>query len=308
MAIRADYDVVIVGSGPAGLTAGLYCGRAKLHTAMLEKSDLGGSIVNADLIENFPGFPQGISGADLVANMISQAMKYDVKFEFAEVTTLDPIGDLKRVNTTSGSLLAKAVIVAGGGRPKKLGIPGEEQFIGRGLSFCAMCDGNQLADREVAVIGGGDGGISAALYMSRIASKVTVIEIVPTLSAIPVLQEKAARNTNIEILCSVAVEAITRAGELISLGIKNVETDKKSELRVRGVFVLIGLDPETEYLHETVELDSAGFIVVTNAMETNIPGILAAGDIRKDSARQVITAAGDGATAALSAEKYILSL
>lgn len=305
MGESTDYDVVIIGSGPAGLTAGLYCGRMRLNTVIVEKANLGGRIVDADLVENFPGFPGGVSGAILSSNLMSQAMQDGVSFEVGDVTSIDLAGDLKRVNTTSKSFIAKAVIIASGARPKRLGIPGEEQFMGMGVHYCAMCDGGRFAGQEVAVIGGGEGGVSEGLYMTRLASKVTIIEIMSKLNAPALLQERARANPKMSILCSTTVESITGAGELKDLSLKNVETGEKSNLQVGGIFVLVGLDPEVEYLHELVQLDSAGFVAVTNRMETNIPGIFAAGDIRSDSARQAITAAGDGAAAALSVEKFI---
>ena len=300
-----EYDVVIIGSGPAGLTAGMYCGRAKLNAVILEKGNLGGNIINADLVENFPSYPQGISGANLSGNMMAQVMQYGIMFEFTEVTSIDLMGDLKMLNTTGGSFGAKAVIIASGARYKKLGVPGEEALLGRGIHFCAMCDGGQYSGQEVAVVGGGEGGVSEGLYLTRIASRVSIIEVTPGLNAPAVLQERARANEKINVLCSTEVEAITEAEGLKNLSLKNVETGEKSNLKVGGIFVVIGLEPEVEYLHGLVELDSTGFIKVTSAMETNIPGIFAAGDIRSSSAKQAITAAGDGAVAALSAEKFI---
>ena len=300
-----DYDVVIIGSGPAGLTAAIYCGRAKLNAVVLEKETLGGAIINAELVENFPSYPQGIAGAELSGNMMSQVMQYGINFEFTEVTSIEQAGDLKVVNTTTDSYRTRAVIIASGARYKKLGVPGEEELIGKGVHFCAMCDGGQYSGQEIAVIGGGEGGVTEGLYMTRIASKVTIIEFMPKLNAPAVLQDRARENAQMNILCSTAVEAITETGGLKNLSLKNVETGEKSDLKVGGIFVIIGLEPEVEYLHGLVELDSAGFIKVTSAMETNVPGIFAAGDIRSDSPKQIIAACGDGATAALSAEKFI---
>jgi len=303
--VSNDYDVVIIGSGPSGLTAGIYCGRAKLNTVLLEKDNLGGAIINADLVENFPSYPQGVSGANLSGNMMTQVMQHGIKFEFTEVTSIEQAGDLKVVNTAAGSYKTRTVIIASGARYKKLGVPGEEAFIGKGVHFCAMCDGSQYSGQEVAVIGGGEGGVSEGLYLTRIASRVTIVEITPRLNAPAVLQERARANEKMNILCSTAVEEITEADGLRSLSLRNVETGEKSKLNVGGIFVIVGLEPEVEYLHGFVELDSSGFIKVTSAMETNVPGVFATGDIRSGSLRQVITAAGDGATAALSAEKFI---
>jgi len=232
-------------------------------------------------------------------------MQAGVELMRTEVIGVELRDELKWVNTAQGEYSAPALIVAGGCQPKKLGIPGEEALIGSGVSYCAFCDGSRFADQPVAVIGGGDGGITEGLYMTRIASKVAVIEILPSLSAAGILQERARENPKVDILCSTKVEKITVEGDMKSLNLRNVETGERSSLRISGIFVLIGLKPETEYLKGLVELDDEGYIAATNALETSVPGIFAAGDIRGGSAKQAITAAGDGATAALSAEKFI---
>ena len=305
MHTNSDYDLIIIGSGPAGLTAGLYASRAKLNTVIIEKESLGGRIINAELVENFPGFPEGTSGSELSAKMMSQVMQAGVEFMPAEVTGVELFDNLKWVNTEQGNYSAPALIIAGGCQPKKLGIPGEEEFVGSGVSYCAMCDGNYFAGQPVAVIGGGDGGITEGLYMTRIASEVTVIEMLPRLSATGILQERARENPKMNILCSTTVEMITNEGDMKSLSLRNVETGERSILKVSGIFMLAGLSPETGYLKDLVELDSEGYVIVTSGLETSVPGIFAAGDIRSGSSKQVITAAGDGATAALSAEKFL---
>lgn len=300
-----DYDVVIIGSGPAGLTAGIYCGRARLNTVIMERSNPGGAIVNAYLVENFPAFPQGISGADLAANMMSQAMNYGIKFEFREVTSVDLMNEHKIVNIAGGSFVTRSVIIASGARHKRLDIPGEKELIGKGISFCAMCDGEQFSGKDVAVVGGGEGGVSEALYMARIASKVTIIEITPTLNAPAIIQEIVKGNNKIDVLLSTRVKAIINTEVSKSLRIENIKTGEESDLKVDGVFILIGLEPNVEYLQDLLKLDKDGFVRVKNNMETSIPGIFAAGDVRSGSAKQAITAAGDGAIAALSAQQYI---
>ncbi|MBM4432660.1 MAG: FAD-binding protein [Chloroflexi bacterium] len=305
MNAHCDYDLIIIGGGPAGLTAGLYASRAKLSTAIIEKSTPGGRIANTELVENFPGFPQGISGSELSARMMSQLMQAGVAFIRTETTGVELRDELKYVNTAQGDYSAQALIIAGGCQPRKLGVPGEDELVGSGVSYCAFCDGNRFAGQPVAIIGGGDGGITEGLYMSRIASKVTIIEILPRLGAAKILQERARENPRMDILCSTKVETITTEGNMRVLRLKNTETGEKSSLEVSGIFVLIGLVPATAYLKGLVELDDDGFIKVKGNLETSVPGIFAAGDIRSGSSRQAIAAAGDGATAALSAEKFI---
>jgi len=303
--MRSDYDLIIIGSGPAGLTAALYAGRARLTAAIFEKDVFGGSIINAELVENFPGFPSGISGSKLISNLVSQVMQYGVEFKRAEATGIELRGGLKWVHTAEGIYSTKALIIASGAQPRKLGIPGEEEFRGSAVFYCAVCDGHRFPNEEVAIVGGGDRGITEGLYMTRIASRVTVIEILPKLNAAMVLQERARSNPKMQILCSTRVEAIIDAGNVKSLKLRNVVSGETSNLNVSGIFILAGLEPDTKYIQEVIDLDHQGFILVNHNMETNIPGIFAAGDIRSGSARQAVTAAGDGAAAALAAERFL---
>lgn len=308
MFVSKDYDTVIIGSGPAGLTAGLYCVRARLKTAILEKGSFGGAIVDAELIENFPGFQSGISGAELIGNTLSQVMQYEVDLQCpVEVKAIEVIErGLKKVSTGRGdSYFAKAIIIAGGTRPKKLNIPGESKLNGQGISYCVMCDGDRFAGKDIAILGGGDTGITGALYMARLGCKVTIIEATPKLNASMVLQERVKETPGVQILYSTIPGAIESDGNIKVLRLKNLVTKEQSMLRVEDVFVLAGREPETEYLRGTVDLDESGFTKVTHDMETNLPGIFAAGDIRSGSVCQAVTAAGDGATAAISAGKFI---
>ena len=302
-----DYDVVIIGSGPAGLAAALYCGRARLKTVLLEKDTLGGAIVDAELVENFPGFQEGILGVELVDNMMSQVSQYQVEFKFpVEVKRIDvEENSLKKVNTGGDIYVAKAVIIASGTNPKKLGVPGENEFAGQGVFNCVMCDGDALAGKNIAIVGGGDTGVTGALYMAGLGSKITIIEATLKLTATAVLQERLKAIPEVDVLCSTVVEGIKSGGNGIILTLKNPTIKQQSNLSVEGVFVLIGREPETDYLRDTVELDDLGFIKTTGKMETNVPGIFAAGDVRSGSVWQVITAAGDGATAAIWAERFI---
>jgi thioredoxin reductase (NADPH) len=301
-----DWDVVIIGGGPAGLTAGLYLSRAKRRTLLLDKDSLGGYIRNVELIENYPGFPNGVSGARLASEMVSQAVKYGLRMEIAEVTGIELFSDCKWVGCTNGQgYTANIVIIAGGSRHKKLGVPGEESLQGKGVFNCAFCDGGHFADHVVAVCGGGDAGLTEALYMTKIASKVILVEAESKLTATAVLQERAFANPKLEILCGVRVESIAGDEKVEVIELEDKLGKRKEKIKVDGVLVHIGLDPNTGYLEGIVPLDSQGQIIVNEKMETEVPCIFAAGDIRSGSPRQVVTAAGDGAIAAISAERLL---
>ncbi len=301
------YDVVIVGSGPAGLTAGLYAARAGLETLILERDTFGGYLVNIDLIENYPGFAEGVNGAELAGGMIKQAMDYGVEFQLANVIGTELGRDHLVVKTIESGYLGKAIIVAGGSRPKKLEVPGEKEFAGKGVAYCAVCDGDYFANKVVAVAGGGDAGITEGLYLTRIASKVIIVELMPDLNATEVLCKRALDNPKIEICCGTKIESIVGDDQVKGLELVDVKRGQKSTLEVDGVFVHIGLEPNSDYLKGVLPLDNDGQLLVNYQMETQVPGCFAAGDIRQHSKRQVITAAGDGATAALSARRFLMT-
>lgn len=299
------YDVIIIGAGPAGLTCGLYCAQAGFKVAVLEKESLGGYIVNLDKVENYPGFAEGVAGAELGQAMASQAMNYGAEIQFGEVQGLEIGPESKEVKTTTGDYSGRVVVVAGGSRPKKLGVPGEEEFIGKGMAYCAMCEGGQFADKVVAVAGGGDAGVTEALYLTKIVSKVIIIEVLPQLNARSLLEKRARENPKIEIICSNRIEAILGDSAVRAVKLLNVKTKAVANLQVDGVLVHIGLDPQTGYLKGAVPLHAQGQILVNDKMETKVPGVLAAGDIRCDSPRQIASAAGDGVIAAISALRYL---
>jgi len=308
--MEADYDVIIIGCGPAGLAAGIYAGRARLKVLLLGRETAGGQTRTVERVENYPGFPDGISGAKLGLEMMKQAMKYGLQFKLAEVEGIELQEDYKLIKAKiiragEATYLAKTVIIAGGANPRKLGVPGEKEFAGKGVSYCGVCDAPQFADRVVAVAGGGDAGLTEALYLTRLASEITVIEQMPQLTASKILQERALANPKIKICCGTRIEAIKGDDHVKELELLNVSTNETTTLPVGGILVRIGLVPNTSYLKGLLSLDSEGYILVNEKMETSIPGVFAAGDIRHASARQIATAVGDGVAAALSAGNLI---
>jgi thioredoxin reductase (NADPH) len=301
-----DWDVVIIGGGPAGLTAGLYLSRAKRRTLLLDKDSFGGYIRNVELIENYPGFPNCVPGAQLASEMVGQAIKYGLRMEIAEITGIELFSNCKWVGCINGrGYTANIVIIAGGSRHKKLGVPGEESLQGKGVFHCAFCDGGHFADRVVVVCGGGDAGLTEALYMTKIASKVILIEAESKLTATAILQERASINPKMKILCGMRVGAIIGNDKVEAVELVDQAGSRREELKADGVLVHIGLDPNTEYLNGIVPLDSQGQIIVNGKMETEVPYIFAAGDIRSGSPRQIAAAVGDGAIAAISAERLL---
>ena len=302
------YQLIIIGGGPAGLSAGLYATRARLSTLLLERAIPGGQIINAELVENYPGFPQGISGAELGSLMEQQATKYGLEIIMAEVEGVEVGEEEKIVHTSEGQYRAKALIIAGGSEHGKLGVPGEEELRGRGVSYCATCDGAFFKDQVIAVVGGGNVAINDALFLTRFASKVIVIHRRDQLRATKILSEGALARPEIEFLWDTVVESIGGDDRVRELGLRNVKTGTESKLEVSGIFVAVGLRPNTGYLEGVVALSPEGFILVNDQMETGVPGVFAAGDIRAGSARQVSSAVGDGATSAISAERYLSSI
>jgi len=300
----AKYEVIIIGGGPAGLTAGLYTSRAGLKSLLVERGIVGGQIINAALVENYPGFPQGISGAELGALMHQQAVKYGLEIVTTEVTGIMG-GQLYSISSTEGDFEAKGIIIAAGSEYRKLGILGEEGLTGHGVSYCATCDGFFFREREVAVVGGGDTALTDALDLTRHAKKVYVIHRRDQLRAGQVLQQRAFAQPRLEFIWSTVVEEILGDKLLSGLKLRNVKTGQSSILKVTGVFIAVGFTPNSQSFQNIVDLDKAGYIITDEMMATSVPGIFAAGDIRRNSPRQVTTAVGDGATAAISAFKYV---
>lgn len=303
--VENNFEVIIIGGGPAGLTAGMYASRAGLNTLLIEKGVFGGQITNAEHVENFPGFPQGISGIELGDLMREQAEKYNLKIESDEVTGIEIQGNDKAIKTTSQTYITKALILAGGSNRKKLGVPGENTFVGKGVSYCATCDSAFFRDMPVVVVGGGDAALTEALHLSKLASSVTVIHRRHELRATRILQERAFTDTKIRFLWSTTIAAIEGGPTVKQVKLENVQTGRISHLETAGVFISVGFEPATELVKNILTLDEIGHVVTNEKMETSVPGIYAAGDIRHNSARQAITAAGDGATSAINAQKYL---
>ena len=300
----SEYEIIIIGGGPAGLTAGLYASRAGLRTLLLERGIFGGQIVNAQRVENYPGFPDAISGFDLASLMHQQAIQYGLEVKTAEVTGFKS-GRFHDVLTTEGSFKARGMIIATGSEYNKLGVAGEEKFVGRGVSYCATCDGFLFKDRDVAVVGGGDTAITDALEVGQHASRVYVIHRRDQLRAGEVLQKRALSHPKLKFVWNTVVDEITGAEMVKELKLRDVKESKLFSLPVDGVFVAVGLKPNSQHFAGTVAVNETGHIITDSFLATSVPGIFAAGDIRKDSARQVATAVGDGAAAAISAFKYI---
>jgi thioredoxin reductase (NADPH) len=298
------YEVIIIGGGPAGLTSGLYTSRVGLKSLLVERGIFGGQIVNAALVENYPGFPQGISGLELGLLMHQQAARYDLEALTAEVTGLTQ-GQPYSISTTEGNFEAEAIIIAAGSEYRKLGVLGEERLAGHGVSYCATCDGFLFRGREVAVVGGGDTAITDALELTRHATKVYVIHRRDQLRAGKVLQQRAFAEPKLEFIWSSVVEEILGDKVLKGLRLRNVKTQELSTLDVAGIFVAVGLTPNSRSFSDILELDDAGYIITDETMATSARGIFAAGDIRRNSARQIAAAVGDGATAAMSASRYL---
>lgn len=302
------YDLMIIGGGPAGLTAALYGARGGLNTILLEMGAPGGQAGQTDRIENYPGFPEGITGIDLAMKFAEQAQRFGARMEMTTVRKVDFSGTNKKAITNNGEYEARAVIIASGAHPRPLGVPGEAELRGRGVSYCATCDGAFFRDKKVAVVGGGDSAVEEALFLTRFASQVTIIHRRDALRATRVIQERARDNPKISFLWDTVVNAIVGKEKVSSLQLKDVRTGALREEPFDGVFIFIGLEPNTDFLGGALTLDPGGYIVTREDLATSIPGVFAAGDVRAKNYRQVSTAVGDGAVAAMAAERYLANL
>ena len=303
------YDIIIIGGGPAGLTSGLYASRARLSTLLLERMALGGQVNSSEMIENYPGLDKSISGFQLAQNLEKQAKGFGLTAEMGTADELSLRDDhIKVIKTNGRELLCKALIIATGSEPNKLAIEREEQLTGRGVSYCATCDGPLYKDKEVAVVGGGDAAVEEALFLCRFAKKVHIIHRRDQLRAIKILQERIVTTENAHLIWNTVVDKIEGDKSVESLLLRNVKDNKNSSLKVDGIFIYVGLKPNTGWLKNVLPLHEQGFIETNDRMETTLPGVFAAGDVRHKLLRQIATAVGDGSTAAFAAEKYLESI
>jgi thioredoxin reductase (NADPH) len=298
-------DLLIIGGGGAGLTAGLYGSRLGLSTLLIERLMTGGQVVNAEMIENFPGFPDGISGAEIGPLLQDQATRYGLEARMSEAIGLRRDEPYWVVDTYDGQIVSKAVVAAAGSTLRKLGVPGEADLKGAGVSYCATCDGAFFMDQEVAVVGDGDSALDEALVLTEFASKVLVLSRDDRFHGQKVLQERALRHDKIEVRWNTSVDAVLGDGMVDGLSVTDLPSGETTRLDVSGVFVYVGLEPNSSLFSGLLELDAAGHVPTDIWMRTGLPGLFAAGDIRQSSAAQLVTSAGDGATAAIAAHRYI---
>jgi thioredoxin reductase (NADPH) len=301
------FDVVIIGAGPAGLTAALYAGRARVKTVLLERGAPGGQLLNTEAIEDYPGFDH-ITGPELAQRMADQAAKFGVQIETARVTAIHRRGDKRVVQTEDGEYLADYVILTAGGEPLKLGIPGETEFQGRGVSQCAVCDGAFFKEEEVAVVGGGDAALEEGVFLTRFAKKVYIIHRREQFRAQAILVEAARKHPKVELITNAIVTEVKgEDGQVKEITLKDVVTNQTRPLKVTGLFVFIGFQPNVQFFdhREHVEHDPLGFLVTDSTMQTSLPGLYAAGDVRSQLTRQITTAVGDATTAAIDAVKKL---
>jgi thioredoxin reductase (NADPH) len=299
------YEVITIGGGPAGLTAGLYTSRSRFNTLLIEIGLLGGQMTTTEVIENYPGFPQGINGDELSRLMEEQAKRFGLEVVSQEVVEVKLEGERKLVKTDESTYLCEALIICTGTEYRKLGIPGEKEFTGKGVSYCATCDAAFFKDSQIVVVGGGDSALTEALFLTKFAKELTIIHRRDALRGTKIYQERVLSNPKIKMLWNSVVQKIKGDSIVRSIVIKNVKTGEIDEFNTEGVFLFVGVSPRTQFLKNLITFDEAGYIVTDENCETSIKGIFAAGDCRKKLLRQIATAVGDGATAAFATEKYL---
>jgi len=303
------YDVVIIGAGPAGCAAGMYVGRARLRAAVIEQFSAGGQLLNYYRVENYPGFPEGIDAFELSDRFVKHMEVFGVERINATVEGIDNVQEkIKKITTSAGVIETKSIIIASGATPKKLNVPGEKEFTGKGVSYCAVCDGPFYRDQDVVVVGGGDSALEEALYLTRFASKVFLVHRRDRFRATKILQDRVAENGKIATVMNSTVSEISGGNEGVQkITLFNKANQETSELQIKGVFVFVGLEPNTSFLPKEVKVNEQGFIITDERMQTSVEGVFAAGDVRVKPLRQIVTAVSDGAIAAFSASQYVES-
>ena len=299
------YDVIVIGGGPGGYTAALYAARANLSVAILEKLSPGGQMGTTDVIDNYPGFPQGVNGFELAMQMKEGAERFGAQTQLAEVTQVELAGQVKTVHTSGGDYQARTVVLATGAHPRELGLPGERELRGRGVSYCATCDGMFYRGKTVVVVGGGNTAVSDVLYLSRLCEKVYLVHRRDTLRASKVYLDPLQKAENVEFVWDSEVKQLLRDQAVTGVRVRNKKTGEERDIPCAGVFVAVGYLPNTQLYRGQVELDEAGYVLADETTRTNLPGVFAVGDLRKKPLRQVVTAASDGAVAAHFIEEYL---
>ena len=303
-----DYDVLIIGGGPAGLTAGIYAGRGNLKTGILEKGQPGGQIAQTDEVENYPGFPDVISGPELSGRMVAQAEKFGTSFIYDEVQGLEKIDQGFKIKGYEKSYTAHVVIIATGANPKRLGVPGEDKFYGRGVSTCATCDGFFYRNKHVIVVGGGDAAVEEGTFLTKFAASVTIVHRREELRANKVAQDRAFKNPKMKFVWNTVVEEVLGGEVVTGVRVKNSQTGEVSTLETDGVFIYVGHEPNTGFLSGVVKLGSHGYVEAIDEVYTSVEGIFVAGDVSDEIYRQLSTSVGAGTKAAMRAEKYMADL
>lgn len=299
------YDVVIIGGGPGGYSAALYCARADLSVAVLEKLSPGGQMGTTDMVENYPGFAEGINGFELGMQMQQGAERFGVVTELTEVTSVDLKSQPKVIETTDGTFLGRTVILATGASPRELGLPNEMELRGRGVSYCATCDGMFYKNKTVVIVGGGNTAVADALFLAKICTKVYLVHRRDELRASKTYMNSLKETDNIEFVWDSVVTEILQSGSVTGVRVKNKKTEEENEIACDGVFVAVGNLPNTSLFQDQIELDEAGYVLADETTRTNIPGVFAVGDMRKKPLRQIVTAVADGAVASKYAEEYV---
>ena len=304
---RTVYDVVIIGAGPAGMTAAVYASRAELKTVLLERGVPGGQMANTEEVENFPGFTM-ITGPELSSKMFEHAQKFGAEYKFGDIKSVELDGDIKILKTSSEDIYTKSVVIATGAEYKTIGVPGEDLLRGRGVSYCAVCDGAFFKERELYVIGGGDSAVEEGVFLTKYASKVTIVHRRDELRAQKILQDRAFKNEKIDFIWDTELQSINGDSRVESITLKDKKTGEEYTKDADGVFIYIGMLPLTSPFKDLGILNENGYIETNEEMETKIPGIFAAGDVREKSLRQIVTATGDGSLAAQNAQHYLEKL